>query len=104
MEIVLIDRFVVPKESMSEFLKAVHDSSSFLRTLPGFVEGFVYQNTDGSGRQNIITTAVWANEEAFQNAKQAALAEFQKRGFNPPEIMKRLRVEIERGVFSRSLY
>ena len=104
MEIVLIDRFVVPGESMPEFLEAVHHSSAFLRALPGFVEGFVYQNTDGTSRHNIITTAVWADAEAFQNAKQAASAEFQKRGFNPQEIMKRLRVEIERSVFRRSPY
>ena len=103
MEIVLIDRFAVPKESMPEFLQAVHHSSSFLRTLPGFVEGFVFQNTDG-GRQNVITTAVWADEDSFQNARKAAAVEFQKRGFNPPEIMKRLGVELERGVFSRSPY
>jgi heme-degrading monooxygenase HmoA len=104
MEIVLIDKFVVPEESKPEFLDAVHLSSSFLRTLPGFVEGFVYEKTDGDSRYNIMTTAVWANAEAFQNAKKGAAAEFQKRNFNPPEIMKRLGVEMERAVFSRSLY
>lgn len=104
MEIVLIDKFVVPEEFKSEFFQAVHLSSGFLRTLPGFVEGFVYEKTDGDGRHNVITTAVWQNEEAFQGAKKAAAAEFQKRGFNPPEIMRRLRVEIERAVYSRSPY
>jgi len=104
MEIVLIDRFVVTEESKSEFLEAVHLSSGFLRTLPGFVEGFIYEKTDGDSRHNIMTTAVWADAEAFQNAKKAAATEFQKRGFNPPEIMKRLRVEMERAVFSRSPY
>jgi heme-degrading monooxygenase HmoA len=104
MEIVLIDKFVVPEESRPEFLEAVHLSSGFLRTLPGFVEGFVYEKTDGDSRYNIMTTAVWADAEAFQNAKKAVAAEFQKRGFNPPEIMKKLRVEIERAVFNRSPY
>jgi heme-degrading monooxygenase HmoA len=104
MEIVLIDKFFVPEESKSEFLEAVHLSSGFLRTLPGFVEGFVYEKTDGDGHYNMMTTAVWKDPEAFQSAKKAAAAEFQKRGFNPPDIMKRLRVEIERAVYNRTPY
>ena len=38
MEIVLVDKFIVPDESKARFLEEVHKSASFLRTLPGFVE------------------------------------------------------------------
>jgi len=47
---------------------------------------------------------VWENEDAFKNAKGLAGEEFQKRGFNPQEIMKALKVKIERAVYSRSPY
>jgi heme-degrading monooxygenase HmoA len=104
MEIVLVDKFVVPEESKPEFFKAVHLSSGFLKTLPGFVEGYVYEKRDANGGQNVMTTAVWKDEEAFQAAKKAAAAEFQKRGFNPADIMKKLRVEIDRAVYNRSPY
>lgn len=50
MEVVLIDRFIVPEESKAAFLAEVRRSSAFLRTLPGFVEGFVYENTDVTSR------------------------------------------------------
>jgi heme-degrading monooxygenase HmoA len=103
-EVVLIDKFIVPEESKAAFLAEVRKSSGFLRTLPGFVEGFVYESTDGGSRHNVVTTAVWKNEEAFQNAKKSAAEGFQKIGFNPPEIMRKLKVEIERGVYSRSPY
>ena len=43
MEVVLIDKFIVPEESKVEFLEAVRSSATFLWTLPGFVEGFVYE-------------------------------------------------------------
>jgi heme-degrading monooxygenase HmoA len=101
-EVVLIDKFVVPEESKVAFLTEVRKSSAFLRTLPGFVEGFVYESSDGGSRHNVVTTAVWKDEEAYQNAKKSAAEEFQRIGFNPPEIMKKLKVEIERGVYRRS--
>jgi len=50
LEIVLIDKFVVPEESKSKFLQEVHKSAALLRTLPGFVEGFVYEKTGGESR------------------------------------------------------
>jgi hypothetical protein len=43
-EVVLIDKFIVPKESKVPFLEEVRKGAAFLRTLPGFVEGFVYEN------------------------------------------------------------
>ncbi len=100
----LIDRFIVPEESKQEFLQQVHKSASFLRTLPGFVEGYVYEKTDGDSRQNVLTTAVWKDEEAYQNAKRSASEGFKKIGFNPPEIMKALNVQMERAVYRRSKY
>jgi heme-degrading monooxygenase HmoA len=104
MEVVLIDQFIVPSDSKVEFLEAVRSSATFLRTLPGFVEGFVYERADGEKGHNVVTTAVWKDEEAFQNAKKSAAEQFKRMSFNPPEIMKKLRVEIERGVYRRSPY
>jgi heme-degrading monooxygenase HmoA len=66
--------------------------------LPGFVEGFVYENSVSETRHNVVTTAVWKGEDTFQNARKKAAEEFQRIGFNPPEIMKRLKVEIGRRV------
>jgi heme-degrading monooxygenase HmoA len=103
-EIVLIDTFVVPEDSKARFLEEVHKSAAFLRNLPGFVEGFVYEKTDGASRYNVVTTAVWKDEAAFQNAKASAAEGFKKIGFNPAEIMKNLNVEMERAVHRRSPY
>ena len=51
MEVVLIDKFVAPEESKFAFLTEVRKSSAFLRTLPGFVEGFVYERAVQESRQ-----------------------------------------------------
>jgi heme-degrading monooxygenase HmoA len=104
MEIVLIDQFTVPQSSLQEFLKQVHHSAGIVRTRPGFVEGFVHELTSGEGRTNVVTTAVWASESAMNDARKSIAEEFSKIGFNPPEIMTRLGVQIERGIFRRSPY
>ncbi len=104
MEVVLIDKFIVPEESKAAFFEATRKVQGFLRTLPGFVEGFVYEKTEGESRHNFMTTAVWENEEVFTNAKKATAAEFQKLGFNPQELKKKIKIEIERAVYNRSPY
>jgi heme-degrading monooxygenase HmoA len=104
MQKVLIDQFVVPEESQAPFLEAARKSQNFVKTLPGFVEGFLYEKRDGKSRFNFVTTAVWESEEAFENAKKAATAEFKRLGLNPRETMERLEIERGRAVYERSPY
>jgi heme-degrading monooxygenase HmoA len=104
MQKVLIDVFVVPEESKSMFLDRSRQVQAFLRTLPGFVEGFLHEKVEGDGRFNVVTTAVWETEAAYENAKKATAEEFRRAGFNPRETMKRLNIEVERAVYQRSPY
>ena len=43
METILIDEFIVPEESRAAFLEAARKTQSLIKTLPGFVEGFLYE-------------------------------------------------------------
>lgn len=104
MQKILIDTFVVPEESKSIFLDQSRQVQAFLRTLPGFVEGFLHEKVEGNGRINVVTTAVWESEAEYENAKKAAAEQFQKTGFNPQEVMKQLKIEVERAVYRRSRY
>lgn len=104
MEAVLIDRFVVPKAAVDEFLRHVHYSARMVKARPGFVEGYVFRHTAGEASVNVVTTAVWSSEAAMEEAKKAIAAEFASKGFNPPQIMKRLGVQIERGIYQRVPY
>jgi hypothetical protein len=58
MEVVLVDKFIAPAEAKAKFLEEVHKSAAFRRILPGFVEGLVYEKTEGESRNNVVTTAV----------------------------------------------
>jgi len=104
MEKVLIDIFIVPEHSKSEFLEQTRKVQSFIRTLPGFVEGDIYEQKAGDSRYNFLTTAVWESEASFENAKGLVASEYQRQGFNPQETTKRLGVEVIRSRYERSPY
>jgi heme-degrading monooxygenase HmoA len=104
MEVVVIDSLVVPEASKEVFLQRVRQSAEILKKLPGFVDGYVYEKKGGESDVNIVTTAVWKDEEALENARAAIVTEFRKQGTNPAEIMKSLRVQSSRSLYSRSPY
>jgi len=104
METVLIDQFVVPEAAVEQFLRAAQYSASIVKTRPGFVEGYLFRRASGDGRVNVITTAVWESQIAMEAARKSVAEEFEKAGFKPPEIMKSLGVQIERGIYHRAPY
>lgn len=104
MEIVLVDEFMVPEESMSAFSEETGRIQEFISVLPGFVEGYVFEKKSGQNRYNVLTTAVWKDLEAMEAAMKSAQAHFQKIGFNRAEIMKRLKVEGVRSTYTRHPY
>jgi hypothetical protein len=101
---VLIDRFSVPEESKAAFREVSQKIQGVVKTLPGFVEGFLYERMEGDSKGDVITTAVWEIEDAFNTAKTLMAGELRTLGINPAEIMKALNIRIERGVYERSSY
>lgn len=103
METILIDQFTVPADAAQEFLQNVQFSAAIVKSQPGFVEGYVHQRAS-EGFVNVITTAVWSSETALQEARKSVAAKFASIGFDPPAIMRRLGVEMQRATYSRSPY
>ena len=85
-------------------MKAARSAQNFIKTLPGLVEGFLYEKKDGGSRYNVATTAVWKDETAFENARQTVAEEYRKRGYDPQETAKRLKIETVRSTYERSPY
>ena len=101
MQVVFIDRFIVPTSAKAEFLERANHNRNFIRVLPGFIEDAAYEDTTAESQLSIITIAVWENEAAFKKAKTAVAEEYKREGFDPAALMKRLNIQIERGVFKK---
>ena len=100
MQVVFIDRFVVPNAAKAEFLERMKINRDFIKTLPGFIEDSAYEEAGGA-ESHYVTTALWRDEEAIQKAKAAVTAEYQREGFNLPEFMEKLNIKMERGVYKK---
>ncbi|HTE22860.1 MAG TPA: antibiotic biosynthesis monooxygenase family protein [Candidatus Limnocylindria bacterium] len=102
--ITLIDSFVVSESSKAEFLKLYEQTAKAIRTMPGFVEGYMYELTDEGSRYNFMTTAVWKDQQAYETAEQSIRTAIEKTGVNPLEAVQNLTDEITRATYTRSPY
>ncbi len=96
---IFIDKFFVPKEAKQEFDERMKVNRDFLKTLHGFIEDNAYQRTDEKGDFVIVTVAIWENEDAIKNAKEAVQAEYQRENFDMQGMIKRLGITIDRGIY-----
>jgi heme-degrading monooxygenase HmoA len=95
-----IDRFKVPASARDEFIRRVRETHDYLRTLPGFIEDHVLEQTGGPGVFNFVTVAVWANTRAIDSARQAVIARRKESGFDPQEMFSRLGIEADLASYS----
>ncbi len=104
MEIVLIDTFIVPEAAKDEFRQAAVNAQNFIKTLPGYVEGYIYEQQDGESHYNFLTTAVWRDQDAFEAAKKSVGAEYQRTGYDPQVTRQKLGITQTRSTYTRRPY
>jgi heme-degrading monooxygenase HmoA len=96
-----VDKFVVPDDARDEFMDRVRGIHAFLRTLPGFVQDSLLEQTGGPGEFNIVTIAVWDGAESFENAREAAAARYRETGFDPQETIARLGIRADLATYKQ---
>lgn len=103
MERIFIDKFTIPESAKGEFIARMTINRDFIATLPGFIEDTVYESIDEHGNFLCITIAVWESEDALNKAKEAVQTEYKKQGFNPAEMLERLHIAMDRGVYWKAM-
>jgi steroid delta-isomerase-like uncharacterized protein len=98
-QVSFIDRFTVPSTARDEFYERMEYNRNFIKKLPGFVKDAAYGRTDENGNLICVTVAIWESEEAVHKAKEAVQAEYKRIGFDPAEMLGRLNIAIDRGIY-----
>jgi heme-degrading monooxygenase HmoA len=90
-----VDKFIVPDHAREEFMRRVRDTHELLRTLPGFLQDFVLEQSSGPGEFNFVTSVEWDGVESVENAKAFAMAMQKEMNFNPQEMWARLEIKTD---------
>ncbi len=56
---------------------------------------------DENGNLICVTIAMWENEEVLKKAKDTVQEEYKKQGFNMPEMLGRLYITFDRGIYTK---
>lgn len=96
-----VDKFIVPPHAREEFIGKVRITHELLRTLPGFLQDFILEQSAGPGEFNFVTIAEWESPECIENAKAAVLALHKQMNFNPQEVFARLGIQSDLANYRR---
>lgn len=99
MKQIFIDQFIIPENAKQEFTERMNFNRLFIKNLTGFIEDAAYEREDGNGNIICVTIAIWESEEALSKAKAAVQTEYQRIGFDPQELLTRLNITMDRGVY-----
>ena len=96
-----VDKFAVPEAAREEFVGRVRMTHELLRTLPGFVQDFVLEQSAGPGEFNFVTVVEWRDAGAVEHAKPVVEAMHRERGFSPQETIARLGIRADVAEYRR---
>lgn len=103
-EIYRIDKFTVPKNVRFEIINALIKTHTFLRTLPGFKQDFIFENQTDPATSDFTTIVEWENNDYFQNAKGLTLEMQKRENYNPKEIIERNQIKTEFSIPKRLFF
>lgn len=95
-----VDKFVVPAEAKEEFVQKVRATQELLKTLPGFRQGHLLENTGDNGQFHLVTFVEWENFDAIPHARTAVAALHEAMQFHPQEMIARLGIQADLGLYT----
>lgn len=98
---IFIDKFLVPEKAIQEFKEKSKINMSFITKQPGFIKDEAFECMDEKGNLIYITIVTWKDGDAIKKAKAAVQAEYRRQGFNPLEMMERLNIALDRGIYKK---
>ncbi|SEJ00545.1 hypothetical protein SAMN05216327_105233 [Dyadobacter sp. SG02] len=98
-QIAFISKYLIPAASKAPFLERQQIAAAFIRKLDGLISSHAYERVTETGDTEYITIATWVSEESVGNAREAVNAENQRTGFNRAEMLQKLNIKMEPGLF-----
>lgn len=95
-----VDEFEIPKEYYIQFKEKLDYNRNFIKNINGFIKDEVVKNADELDNINIITIAIWKDEQSLNQAKKLVQSEYRRIGFDPTKFNQNLNIKMKRGTYS----
>ena len=95
-----VDKFIVPTPAREEFFEKALHTQKFLRSLPGFLQDFVLEQSSENGEFKVVTIVEWDSMESVEKAKPVVMAMHKEIDLNAQEMFTRLGIKVEQGYYS----
>ncbi|MBD1546576.1 antibiotic biosynthesis monooxygenase family protein [Roseibium aggregatum] len=92
-----VDKFIVPEAARDAFVERLRTIQTLLDNLEGCLQNLVLEQVSGPGTFNFVTIVEWASQEAMENARAIAAAEYARTSFNPQAFMQELGITADMG-------
>ncbi len=97
-----VDRFKVPGVARDEFLQRVQMTHDSLRSVTGFVQDFILEQSSGPSAFNFVTIVIWESAGVLDVARAAVVQLHKEMGFDPREMFARLGIEADLATYAEA--
>jgi hypothetical protein len=89
---IVVGKIEVPGRSIEAFRKQMHVTPNYLKKLPGYVAGEMYEMTDESGILHVLSITTWMNEESYKDAQLKLIAYYKEIDFDRMAFREKLEI------------
>lgn len=100
---IVIGKIDVPKKSIEAFRKQVYVTPNYLKKLPGFVTGEMYEMTDDAGTLHVMSITTWDNEQSYTNAQKKLADYYKEINFDRMAFREKLQITADYALYAEML-
>jgi heme-degrading monooxygenase HmoA len=99
---IVVGKIEVPGTSIEAFRKQVHVTPNYLKKLPGFVSGEMYEMTDDSGVLHVLSVTTWVDDASYKNAQQKLAEYYKEINFDRMAFREKLNITADYALYVQS--
>jgi hypothetical protein len=99
---IVVGKIEVPGTSIEAFRKQVHVTPNYLKKLPGFVSGEMYEMIDDSGVLHVLSVTTWVDDASYKNAQQRLAEYYKEINFDRMAFREKLNITADYALYIQS--
>jgi hypothetical protein len=99
---IVVGKIEVPPQSIEAFRKQMHVTPNYLKKLPGYVNGEMYEMTDDSGTLHVLSITTWEDEESYKQAQQKLTAYYKEISFDRMAFRDKLNITADYALYAET--